>query len=650
MAGHSGPDLGRLHGLSSAERALYARLWAAAGGSPAGAGAPLQGSAVAEVLQRSGLPKDALRHIWELASGRSSTLDFEGFCAACRLCAHAQQMGSSALVPAAISEVPGVPPWFDGLGNGGSGCSGGGGGGGGNCGGGGDGGLATVSTADFDFEASAFGVDGMSTTARPSGPPLVTTDFASIGGPPLGTVHRQEDDFGTRDGGRGGSISGHHSRAQRGELSSYEDEGQLGTGDGIASARKLGNAFASDSRAEMRHPPTERLGRELVERRREVDRRLSDKRRLELRIERARERLDALQEERRAAVIELATRQADVERLFVTLDFSRERIEDTERELGMLREERAAFSPEELARIARKFGSLASGSSAEALAAARAAQELAAADAQGGPQLRERAQRTLRRRADLQARQQLLVSTQQQAERERSYARQELDRGRSELAALQAERLRASEHRFAALEEAVQLAREMGLGSGVVGELIGYTPQAPLSAAAVAASRKALRRGVPADCRGGGQEGPVLGSGSWTAVAESAGGGEEQEVASWWRAKLGTAGSPDAQRGAAAARSAATLDGRHLPHHWAHFEGSSHAAAPDEELDPKLMGLPEAQQSLAPRHVAAAVAARSTAADRAALGGGLSSRGGTRTSDVMMAQATGTQRRGRFAC
>lgn len=221
----------------------------------------------------------------------------------------------------------------------------------------------------------------------------------------------------------------------------------------------------------------DKLGREVAEGRHSLDETLQEKSRYEWCIEKARAQLEACREDRQQVRIELLRRQADLKHLWGTLDFGRQQIEEAEREVAALREARKSFAAEEIIHVERRFGQLASAraSSSErsfALETARTAHERSAADLQSIRELGELVKRTARRKLELQAKQQLLLAAQRQAEQDRSYARRELEMVRTTLSRLKSDRLRLGKERFAAFEDADSLARGAGLGPGIVRELV----------------------------------------------------------------------------------------------------------------------------------------------------------------------------------
>lgn len=455
----------------------------------------------------------------------------------------------------------------------------GGGGATGGSGGGGKGNVAAAASAptgiDFDFEASAFGVDSAA-GGQPSGPP------APLSAGDMAMMSMWGTDCST---GVGASLSDGAGRYRRPGAAAAESywSGEEGEEDMALSSHKVAEALAPGIGAEglgQGRTLTERLGKELLDRRRELDKRLAGKSRREAEIEEARRRLDDLQARRRSAAMELSARQSDVERLVTRLSFTRRRIEETEREVATMREARDTFGQEELAKLRHRFGDLAKASSSFEREKARDELRLAAKDSEGGPELKDRVERVYRRRADLQARQQLLVAGQAQSESERLYGRREVETAREELAQLQAGRLRASEEKLTALEEAARAAKDLGVGPGVVEELFQQTPLAMGAGAAAAPPRR--REAFAAESAPQPRGGLAAATAAAQAVPEWSppqNGGEPGEVAAWWRSMLATqpGTAPGSARGPASARERAPPQ---QPQRWAHFgtEGPSAAA------------------------------------------------------------------------
>lgn len=339
------------------------------------------------------------------------------------------------------------------------------------------------------------------------------------------------------------------------------------------SSHKVAEALAAVTSLEG-HRPTERLGRELLERRRGFDQKLAAKTRREAEVEEARQRLEEVQDRRRSAAAELSARQADVEQLVTRLSFTRRRIEETEREVALLREARAQFGQEEVARLMHRFGDLTKPSESAGREAAKKELHYASKDTQGGPELREKVERMLRRRADLQARQQLLVAGQLQTERERIYARREVEAIREELSHIREGRLRASEDKLSALEKATDISKSLGVGPAVLDELLAQhqpsggrgamglsRPGPPRAAAAAGVRQRPARSSVSAAFAPPASPPPK--------DAEAGGG----DVASWWRGMLQT--SSGAGTGTSAASSAQVRERAQVrhppPQEWAQF-------------------------------------------------------------------------------
>jgi len=493
--------LGRLRSLMPAERDLYVRLFASAGGGP---DTKVPGQQAAQFLQRTQLPQEALRHIWDLADNtKQGALDVEGFCVACRLCAHAQQAPNAdaaarVLSEAAIARAPTVPPHFEGFeasGLGGGGL-------------GGDGYANDVASPtsltsrprlasnDFDFEAAAFGAEVPPLGATRSKPPVLGQG-EELACSKFGGVAPWWHD-GARSG-RGatalGRSRGGPERTGGDGLPADDDVQPWG---GPMTAPKLAEAFSGElaalargDEAALEHPVSAMLGRELVLGRKEIDSHLSEKSRLEQLVERARSRLRDCHERRQATVGELTRRRGEVDQSSASLEFSRRRIEDIEREIADLREARGAYSAEDLRRAAADAGAGADGlahghdaampldASAErgqVRTAARAARRSEAEDHRAVAELIDKARRASRRKLDLQARQQLLLEDQRQAEQDRGYLRKSLDEERARLSAIQTDRLLLGEERLGVLQEVGRLARKAGLGPGAVSEVLRALP------------------------------------------------------------------------------------------------------------------------------------------------------------------------------
>ncbi|CAJ1439159.1 unnamed protein product [Effrenium voratum] len=175
---------------------------------------------------------------------------------------------------------------------------------------------------------------------------------------------------------------------------------------------------------------------------------------MEEQISAARERLEGSQQRHHAARLKQAAAAADG-KLFATLDFTRQQIEDFERLVARLREARGTYSKSELEAVK-----------------AQDCEPIGSSERSRIPELFELVRRASRRKLELQGRQQWLLANQRQAEQDRNYARKALDQARGNLLQLQAERLQVCQERYNASQEASQLASSAGLGSSVLKDAV----------------------------------------------------------------------------------------------------------------------------------------------------------------------------------
>lgn len=427
----------------------------------------------ADFLRRSGLPQETLQFIWgQTAKNNGTFLDFDGFCAACRLVAHAQQRGPHSISPALVAETPAGPPWFDdkpaGAGHrpppekikpltsqapprnrqrGGNVMTN----------------IPPGPATDFDFEDTAFGFDGG--MGRPSGPPESTSQF---GGAAAQSVpgSRRELTAQTRDLGL--------SNASFMQVDTGSLDFLLGEEGGAESAQKMSETIPLEA-DRVDHPGRDaaysRLGRELVQRRKEFEKKFAERSNLEERVEKGRLELETLIESRRSATVEFSSQQAEVERLFQILNYNREFMAELQHDVATLHDSRAAVSEEELAQVKAKIAlrDQDAGNAAEFWPPKPVAHNI--------PGLQEKVGRLLRKKMDLQARQQLTFALQQKAERERSDAWHALEVERKKFASLRSERFNAVQRRVTAEEEVVRVSREMGLDDEIIKQLLGRFPR-----------------------------------------------------------------------------------------------------------------------------------------------------------------------------
>eukprot|EP00929_Paragymnodinium_shiwhaense_P002500 TRINITY_DN102762_c0_g1_i1.p1 TRINITY_DN102762_c0_g1~~TRINITY_DN102762_c0_g1_i1.p1 ORF type:complete len:621 (-),score=158.26 TRINITY_DN102762_c0_g1_i1:44-1906(-) len=498
---HGGPSSGldfpevtlaRLRTLLPAERQLYSRLFAAAGGGPDTPSLP--GPHVARLLETCRLPQEALRQIWVLANSRQTeTLDMEGFFVACRLCAHGQQALEQGrdlqqvLTEAAIPEPPAAAPRFEGFQDSDDAPSspssrpraghsrkeryapevssipkplGGG------------------SGSAFDFEAMAFGAaplgpDGLlhsSGKLQPTGPPLPSSSPNDFGGPPALAPWPM-----TGPGEAAHSAGGrrHEGISRRGldmEAAARGDDHDRHADIEPGSADFLVDVLSQEQAGP--HGPTAALVRELIRGRQELDAKLAHKRRLERRIDAAHGRLEDLRAGRQAMRLDARLRKAEVENCFTALDFSRQQVEEMEREITDLKDARQNYDSRAIQRAVEEVA-MSSGSGRDGvMTVVKTSLAAAVEDHRESFALAERVKRSSRQKLDLQAKQQYLLDGQRQAEQERRYAQKELEIEKDRLSATQVKRLKLAEELQRMLQESSSIARESGLGPAAVGQLI----------------------------------------------------------------------------------------------------------------------------------------------------------------------------------
>lgn len=472
--------LTRLRALAPAEHALYFNLFLAAGGGddkPAAEGA-------VPVLSRSRLPEWVLQKIWAFADERNTgVLDLEGFCVACRLCAHAQQAEDEAAVEqvvcaAAAAEGPQSPPWFEGYE-------------------GAEEGMASrhngskngasrpypqttsssipgahSGSSGFDFEAAAFGpmsggpIDG----ARPGGDSGFGAAIALPTGIPGLSSHWQKSS----------SSSGGRADAGAGTSDAAPSTAALARGLGlrrpeqIASASTIGHT--SHRRTDVKLDPAKRLGEELLEGRQKLEQSFADKRRLQRQHEKVRQKVESVRSERENTVTELSLQQCDVQHIFTQLDFSRQQIESTERQISYMRSVRQAFSQDDIRHMERTRSRFEGERVSlgedrhDVKASMQMSQDMAMQDRKHVSVLTENAKRVQRRKMELQSRQDLLLEEQRQAEQDRSGMLYALELERVKLHTTRSERLEIGVDARKIFEEAKKLAQDSGAEPSIFAE------------------------------------------------------------------------------------------------------------------------------------------------------------------------------------
>jgi len=526
-------SLQRLQTLPSEEHALYSRLFRdLVGNAPVAVADAYQ---VAAFLQQSGLPKETLRKIWELADRTNDgTLDFENFCVACRLTAHAQtQAPGASIEESSVAEIPSAPPDFTGAGgdavpnssrssnNGHVGQT--------------SKSLAP-SNREFDFEAMALGVDTDSSKrpTRPPRPPM-GGDFGMVASPGLlnASGAPPADVFTGSPGSSPLSTSKKGKVKKRRSRSPGEQSRESDTEEGPATAAVLAEAL-------LPGPGQARgstVAEEMVEGRQNFDELVVEKTRYETRIEQARSRLEALRQERHENRASLTQGRADLQHMWRMLDFERGLIEEVEREIAALREARESFSAEELAHVERFIseiadrgdGTVSSQERSFEILAANIAMERSSVDVREMQEIGEQVIRGARRKLEVQAKHQLLLAAQQQAEQDRNYAESELEAARETLARLRADRMQLLEQQAATWRAAMASTHDDGLAA------VPPRKDAPPTACAG-------DRSFDAVASGGVNQRESLAFKHRKAAAA-----HEPDIATWWRSMTGAKSQPDSE-------------------------------------------------------------------------------------------------------
>lgn len=326
-------------------------------------------------------------------------VDFESFCVACRLVSQMQELGTFA----SIADVPGKPPYFEEAVD-----------------------TEQTPTGEFDFEGVALGIN--TGAAEPTSIPTGVVDVDA----PIG---------GTEE----------HHESSRGTSNTF-------------SQRFAGSSAAMEailSRAQPSDPRLVRLEGELVKCRKEVEAYLGEKARLEDAASGLQDQLRSLRLQRHAMRKQLSSVAADSTRLFASIDFSRQQIEDLERLVACLKEARSLSPKAEIANVGRLQ------------------QTGASEDGLHNEEFLSNFRRSGRRKLELQSKHQLVLASYRQAEHDRNDARKALEDERERLGKLQAARLRLCEERHAAMQEALKLAKGVGLSPLVLKELCGQELASP---------------------------------------------------------------------------------------------------------------------------------------------------------------------------
>lgn len=433
-------SLDRLRALAPDELSHYQSLFRAAGGTDPRS--RIQGDRIALFLNGSGLPKDVLRRLWQVAdAGAQGSLDLEGFCVLCRLCGHAQAAHGVDLDKASqlpVSEPPrallhiegfqdapmGQPPL-----------------------------PPPMSSDGFDFEASAFGADGsggVAASGMPSADALMNTPM------PVRVTESKKD----RDQGRLARGQYMHEpqsnpwEDQDAEAQRLDQvEGRL-----LQTVAALQEDFRTQpcDTAEGEYRP---YLQEMIDGRKSLDDRCNEQSRLKRRVARARERLEACQAARLSTRAELGKREVEVRQHCASLEFSQQQLDFLHRRIAELRDERRSASEAEVRRAQRRAGGR-----DLALTEVRE-QSILASEVQ---RLHSEAERVGRRTSDLISRRQRALHGYDEAIRERESMQKLLQEEQEQLMRLQLQRLEIGELRLQNMREANRLLKLAGLSPSVL--------------------------------------------------------------------------------------------------------------------------------------------------------------------------------------
>lgn len=247
----------------------------------------------------------------------------------------------------------------------------------------------------------------------------------------------------------------------------------LAKGLGLQRPEQSAGGRASQRRADVSSDPTRRLGQEMVEGRQKLEQTMAAKRRLQRRIEMAKQKLEACRSDRERVVLELTSRQCDVQHLFAELDFARQQIAEVERHIAQMRAVRQAFSRDDVIRMERtrsRFESerLALGEDRhDTRAAMQMSQDIMRQDRKTIAELSDKAKRADRMKMGLQSKQALALEDQRQAEQERNAMLYQLELERVKLHTMRSERLDIGNDSREILQEARKLARDTGVEPAV---------------------------------------------------------------------------------------------------------------------------------------------------------------------------------------
>lgn len=203
-----------------------------------------------------------------------------------------------------------------------------------------------------------------------------------------------------------------------------------------------------------------RLSREVLEERRSLEQHLSRRRDVELKLQESRGQLEALREERRRVETESSASQRHAAHLQDELGFVEREVQDAEQDLNSLRES------SDLSRAQRQGPAPYSSQEEErrdVLSKVRAEKEMLQRDQRAIEELRVKLEQVFQEKLDAQALQQSLLEKQRQTEQDRGLMLTAIEAERGKLSAMRAERIRMWEERSGLEREMTDILQERWL-------------------------------------------------------------------------------------------------------------------------------------------------------------------------------------------
>lgn len=202
-----------------------------------------------------------------------------------------------------------------------------------------------------------------------------------------------------------------------------------------------------------------RLSREVLEERRNLEQHLARRREYEVKLQESRGQLEALREERRRVETESSASQRHAAHLQDELGFVEREVTDAEQDLSALRES------SDLSRARRGPAPYSSQEEErrDVLSKVRAEKELLQKDQRAIEDLRVKLEQVFKEKLDAQVLQQALLEKQRQTEQDRGLMLTAIEAERSRLSAMRAERIRMWEERSALEREMTDILQERWL-------------------------------------------------------------------------------------------------------------------------------------------------------------------------------------------